>query len=219
MFINHHPFLIIISSPSGAGKSTLCRMTIQNDPLIRLSVSATTRKQRPQEVHGQHYFFTNTDEFVTMKKNDEFLEHAKVFDYNYGTPRKMVDSELKNGHCVLFDIDWQGARQIKERFDKDSVVSIFILPPSIQELERRLRSRAQDPEEIVQNRMKKARDEISHYNEYDFVLVNDDLNSTYQKIRSIIEAKRVARQSKDDLSKLVAEQLRVCRKSNFSSNF
>ena len=209
MFINHHPFLIIISSPSGAGKSTLCRMTIQNDPLIRLSVSATTRKQRPQEVHGQHYFFTNTDEFVTMKKNDEFLEHAEVFDYNYGTPRKMVDSELKNGHCVLFDIDWQGARQIKEKFDKDSVVSIFILPPSIQELERRLRSRAQDPEEIVQSRMKKARDEISHYDEYDFILVNDDLNSTYQKIRSIIEAKRVARQSKSDLSKLVAEQLKT----------
>jgi guanylate kinase len=109
----------------------------------------------------------------------------------------------------LFDIDWQGARQIKEKFDKDSIVSIFILPPSIQELERRLRSRAQDPEEIVQSRMKKARDEISHYDEYDFILVNDDLNSTYQKIRSIIEAKRVARQSKSDLSKLVAEQLKT----------
>ena len=205
MFINHHPFLIIISSPSGAGKSTLCRMTIQSDPLIKLSISATTRKQRPQEINGQHYFFLSQDEFDKMKKNDEFLEHAKVFDHNYGTPKKMVDDELKNGSCVLFDIDWQGARQIKEKFDHDSVVSIFILPPSMQELERRLRARAQDPEEIVQSRMQKARDEISHFNEYDFILVNDDLNSTYQKIRSIIEAKRVARQSKVDLKKLIEQ--------------
>lgn len=205
MFINHHPFLIIISSPSGAGKSTLCRMTIQSDPLIKLSISATTRKQRPQEIHGQHYFFLSQDEFDEMKKNGEFLEHAKVFDHNYGTPKKMVDDELKNGSCVLFDIDWQGARQIKEKFDHDSVVSIFILPPSMQELERRLRARAQDPEEIVQNRMQKARDEISHFNEYDFILVNDDLNNTYQKIRAIIEAKRVARQSKVDLKKLIEQ--------------
>lgn len=205
MFINHHPFLIIISSPSGAGKSTLCRMTIQNDPLIKLSISATTRKQRPQEIHGQHYFFVSDAEFEKMKKNSEFLESAKVFNHNYGTPKKMVDDELKNGSCVLFDIDWQGARQIKEKFDKDSVVSIFILPPSMQELERRLRARAQDPEEIVQDRMKKARSEISHYDEYDFVLVNDDLNATYQKIRSIIEAKRAARQNRDDLKKLIEQ--------------
>lgn len=180
-------------------------MTIQSDPLIKLSISATTRKQRPQEINGQHYFFLRQDEFDEMKKNGEFLEYAKVFDHNYGTPKKMVDDELKNGSCVLFDIDWQGARQIKEKFDHDSVVSIFILPPSMQELERRLRARAQDPEEIVQNRMQKARDEISHFNEYDFVLVNDDLNSTYQKIRAIIEAKRVARQSKADLKKLIEQ--------------
>jgi guanylate kinase len=205
MFINSHPFLIIISSPSGAGKSTLCRMTIQSDPLIKLSISATTRKQRPQEINGQHYFFLSQNEFDEMKKNGEFLEHAKVFDHNYGTPKKMVDDELKNGSCVLFDIDWQGARQIKEKFDHDSVVSIFILPPSMQELERRLRARAQDPEEIVQNRMQKARDEISHFGEYDFILVNDDLSSTYQKIRAIIEAKRVARQSKVDLKKLIEQ--------------
>lgn len=207
MFINHDPFLIIISSPSGAGKSTLCRMTIQNDPLIRLSISATTRKQRPQEVHGQHYFFVSDSDFTHMEKNAEFLEHAKVFNHHYGTPRKMVDDELKNGHCVLFDIDWQGAQQIREKFDKDSVISIFILPPSLQELERRLRARAQDPEEVVQDRMKKARDEISHYGEYDFVLVNDDLNSTYNKIRAVIEAKRVARQSKSDIKKLIEQFL------------
>lgn len=205
MFINHHPFLIIISSPSGAGKSTLCRMTIQNDPLIKLSISATTRPQRPQEVHGQHYFFTEKNKFTEMEKNSEFLEHAKVFDHHYGTPKKLVDDELSNGHCVLFDIDWQGARQVKEKFDPDAVVSIFILPPSLQELERRLRARAQDPEEIVQNRMKKAQDEISHFDEYDFILINDDLNGTYQKIRSIIEAKRVARQNKSDIKKLVTQ--------------
>jgi guanylate kinase len=142
-----------------------------------------------------------------MKKNSEFLEYAKIFNHKYGTPKKMVDDELKNGSCVLFDIDWQGARQIKKKFDKDEVVSIFILPPSIQELERRLRARAQDPEKIVKDRMEKARDEISHFDEYDFVLVNDDLNGTYQKIRAIIEAKRVARQNKNDIKKLIGQFL------------
>ena len=203
MFINHLPFLIIISSPSGAGKSTLCKMIVQNDPLIRLSVSATTRKKRPQEIAGQHYHFVNREKFIQMKNNQEFLESAEVFDNFYGTPKKSVDDALNNGHCVLFDIDWQGARQIKEKFSTDQIVSIFILPPSIQELERRLRARAQDPEEIVQARMHEARNEISHYEEYDFMVVNDDLNSSYQKIRSIIEAKRVARQNPDDIKKFI----------------
>lgn len=207
MFINHQPFLIIISSPSGAGKSTLCKMTIQNDPLIKLSISATTRPQRPQEVHGQHYHFVSQNDFDSMVAKDEFLEQAKVFEHNYGTPKKLIEDELKNGNCVLFDIDWQGARQIKEKFDADSVVSIFILPPSLQELERRLRGRAQDPEHIVQSRMIKAQDEISHFNEYDFVLINDDLNGTYQKIRSIIESKRSARISRSDLQKFVSQNL------------
>ena len=203
MFINHLPFLIIISSPSGAGKSTLCKMIVQNDPLIRLSVSATTRKKRPQEIAGQHYHFVNREKFIQMKNNQEFLESAEVFDNFYGTPKKSVDDALNNGHCVLFDIDWQGARQIKEKFSTDQIVSIFILPPSIQELERRLRARAQDPEEIVQARMHEARNEISHYEEYDFMVVNDDLNSSYQKIRSIIETKRVARQNPDDIKKFI----------------
>ena len=203
MFINHLPFLIIISSPSGDGKSTLCKMIVQNDPLIRLSVSATTRKKRPQEIPGQHYHFVNREKFIQMKNNQEFLESAEVFDNFYGTPKKSVDDALNNGHCVLFDIDWQGARQIKEKFSTDQIVSIFILPPSIQELERRLRARAQDPEEIVQARMHEARNEISHYEEYDFMVVNDDLNSSYQKIRSIIEAKRVARQNPDDIKKFI----------------
>lgn len=180
-------------------------MIIQNDPLIKLSISATTRKQRPQEVDGQHYFFVTEENFSEMKKNDEFLEFAKVFDHNYGTPKQMVAGEIKKGSCVLFDIDWQGARQIKEKFKKDEVISIFILPPSMQELERRLHARAQDPREVVDTRMQKALGEISHYDEYDFVLVNDDLNHTYNRIRSIIEAKRVERQNKDDLKKLIEQ--------------
>jgi len=205
VFISHQPFLIILSSPSGAGKSTLSRMIIQNDPLIKLSISATTRAKRPQEIDGQHYYFVSAAEFSKMAKNGDFLEHAKVFDYNYGTPRKMVEDALKKGDEVLFDIDWQGARQVKEKFDKSSIVSIFILPPSLAELERRLRNRASDSEEVVQDRMKKARDEISHYNEYDYILINDDLNSTYHKIRSIIEAKRVERLSKQQIDNLVQQ--------------
>lgn len=182
-------------------------MVIQNDPLIKLSVSVTTRKQRPQEIHGQHYYFSDSAEFEMMKKNEEFLEHATVFGNSYGTPKNLVKNELRNGNCVLFDIDWQGARQVKENFDKDAVVSIFILPPSMQELERRLRARAQDPEEVVQDRMQKARDEISHFDEYDYILVNDDLNNTYQKIRSIIETKRITRYKKPDVEKFIRQFL------------
>jgi guanylate kinase len=207
MYINHLPFLIIISSPSGAGKSTLCSMTVQNDPLIKLSISATTRKKREKEIDGKDYYFVDESKFLEMKEDDEFVEYAKVFDNHYGTPKKLVESELQNGHCIMFDIDWQGARQIKKKFNKDEIVSIFILPPSIQELERRLRARAQDPEEILKNRMDKAKSEISHFDEYDFVLVNDDLNSTYQKIKSIIETKRVSRYKKEDLNNLIKQFL------------
>ena len=205
MFISHQPFLIIISSPSGAGKSTLCRMIIQNDPLIKLSISATTRAKRAQEIEGQHYHFVSKEEFLEMVKKHEFIESAYVFDHHYGTPRSLVEEGLKKGNEILFDIDWQGARQIKEKFDSSSVVSIFILPPSLLELERRLRNRAQDSEEILQSRMKKALDEISHYDEYDYVLINDDLNNTYNKIRSIIEAKRVERLSKNQIESLVKQ--------------
>ena len=133
MPINHQSFLIIISSPSGAGKSTLCQMITQNDPSIKLSISATTRAKREQEIEGKHYFFVSKEEFDKMSKNNEFLESAEVFGNHYGTPIKMVQDQLNKGLEVLFDIDWQGARQIKQRFDKDSVISIFILPPSISE--------------------------------------------------------------------------------------
>lgn len=205
MFINHQPFLIILSSPSGAGKSTLCSMIVKDDPLIKLSISATTRAKREKEIHGQDYHFVTQDEFEDMKSNDDFLEHAKVFDNYYGTPKSLVDQSLKNGHCVIFDIDWQGARKIKEKYNEAEVVSIFILPPSLQELERRLKARAQDPEEIMQKRMNEAKSEISHYGEYDFVLINDDLNNTYQKIKAIIETKRISRYKKEDLENLTKQ--------------
>ncbi len=205
MFISHQPFLIIISSPSGAGKSTLCKMIIQNDPLTKLSISATTRQKRPGEIDGQHYYFIDEEKFAQMLQNQEFVENAVVFENNYGTPKKMVEDALKNGNEVLFDIDWQGARQLKEKFDKDAVISIFILPPSMDELERRLRNRASDPEEILQVRMKKALDEISHFNEYDYILVNDDLDSTYKKIRAIIDSKRVSRFSRKQIAGLVKQ--------------
>lgn len=189
---NHKPFLIILSSPSGAGKSTLCNMILANDPNIKLSVSVTTRPKRPQEINGKDYYFLSKEEFIKMVKDDHFLEHASVFDYNYGTPRNRVEEELKNGHEVIFDIDWQGARQIREKFhpDSDGVVSIFILPPSLSELERRLKARGQDDDETIKKRMIKAQDEISHAEEYDFVIVNDDLNEAYKKIVAIIDKKR-----------------------------
>jgi len=180
-------------------------MIIQNDPLIKLSISVTTRPKRPQEIDGAHYHFVNKKTFTQMLEEDEFLEYAEVFGNQYGTPKEMIDDGLKNGNEMLFDIDWQGARQIKEKFNPSSVISIFILPPSLAELERRLRNRAQDPEEIVQSRMRKACDEISHHDEYDYILVNDDLNNTYQKIRSIIDAKRVERLSRQQIQGLVKE--------------
>ena len=207
MPINHQSFLIIISSPSGAGKSTLCQMITQNDPSIKLSISATTRAKREQEIEGKHYFFVSKEEFDRLSKNNEFLESAEVFGNHYGTPIKMVQDQLNKGLEVLFDIDWQGARQIKQRFDKDSVISIFILPPSISELKRRLTTRAQDSEEDVINRMKKSYNEISHFDEYDLVIINDDLNNTYQKIFSVIEAKRLQRYNKKDLQDFINDFL------------
>lgn len=202
MFVNYEPFVIIISSPSGAGKTTLCRMLVQNDPLIKLSISTTTRPKRPQEISNQDYVFVSQEEFNKLRDNDEFLEYAKVFNNFYASPKKMVIDEMNKGHIVLFDIDWQGARQIKEKLPKDSVVSIFILPPSLPELERRLRARAQDSEEIVQQRMNEALHEISHYHEYDFVLINDDLDNSLKKIRSIVESKRISRQN---ITKLIED--------------
>lgn len=206
MFINHQPFLIIVSSPSGAGKSTICQMIIKNDPLIKLSVSATTRSKRPQEIEGKDYFFINNDHFEQIKQSQGFLEYAEVFDNKYGTLKDAVFDNLRRGYETLFDIDWQGARQIKQHFQGEQerkVVSIFILPPSLQELHRRLTARGQDSEEVVNSRMAKAIDEISHFHEYDFVIVNDDLSNSYNKLRAIIETYRIKNQPRQELDKFV----------------
>ncbi|MFT6106614.1 MAG: guanylate kinase [Rickettsiales bacterium] len=203
------PILIIISSPSGAGKSTLCKMLIKNNSNIKLSVSATTRLPRRSEIDGQHYFFISQNKFQEMLKNDHFIEHAIVFDNYYGTPNQEVDKQLINNNSVLFDIDWQGARQIVKKIDKEKVISLFILPPSMEELHRRLKTRAEDSEEVVLKRMQKAKNEMSHFDEYDHVLINEDLNETYQKIINLINSpKKQNKTEKEYISSFVQKLLK-----------
>ncbi len=183
--------LIILSSPSGAGKSTLARRLMEWDDTLRFSVSATTRPPRDGEIDGQHYYFTSTDDFQEQVKNGEMLEHARVFGNYYGSPLKPVQEAIEAGRDVLFDIDWQGAQQIGRSALQDNVLSIFILPPSITELRRRLEGRGQDSVEVIDARMQKSWDEISHWDGYDYVLVNDDLNQTEARLKTIIEAERM----------------------------
>ncbi len=183
--------LIILSSPSGAGKSTLALRLRDWDPSIRFSVSATTRPPRPGEEHGREYFFHSRAEFEQMVARDEMLEHAEVFGNFYGSPKGPVAAAIEAGQDVLFDIDWQGGQQVRNSSLGKHVLSIFILPPSIPELERRLRSRGQDSDEVIDTRMTKSRDEISHWPEYDFVLVNDDLDATFERLKTIVSAERL----------------------------
>jgi len=184
--------MLVLSSPSGAGKTTLARGVIESDPNIVMSVSATTRPKRPNEVEARDYFFIDGQHFDRMVNAGEFLEHAIVFDHAYGTPRKPVMDALAAGRDVLFDIDWQGTQQLKERAGED-LVSVFVLPPSHEELERRLRARAQDTDDVVARRMAKAAAEISHWPEYDYVVVNSDLDRALAKLRAILEAERARR--------------------------
>ncbi len=203
------PLLIIISSPSGAGKSTLCRMLVERNSNIKLSISATTRQARQSEIDGKHYFFLSKEQFSEMLKNDQFLEYAKVFENNYGTPKKAVEDQLKNNNSVLFDIDWQGARQIVEKFDKEQVISFFILPPSMEELHIRLQTRAEDSEEVVLKRMQKAKDEMSHFNEYDYVLINENLEETYSQIIDLIYSSKKSKPSnKEEIASFVKQLLK-----------
>ena len=181
--------MLVLSSPSGAGKTTLSRRILESDAGIVMSVSATTRAKRSNEVEGRDYVFVSPEEFERMVRNGEFLEYASVFDHQYGTPKKPVMAALAAGRDVLFDIDWQGTQQLKERARED-LVSVFVLPPSHQELERRLKTRAQDSEEIVAARMAKAASEISHWPEYDYVVVNDDVERAHAKVLAILEAER-----------------------------
>lgn len=184
--------MLVLSSPSGAGKTTLSRRLLENDGAITMSVSATTRSPRTGEAEGQDYFFVSPSMFNEMVAGNGFLEHATVFGNQYGTPIEPVQLALARGRDVLFDIDWQGTQQLRQRAG-DDLVSIFVLPPSHAELERRLRARAQDAEDVVQARMAKANNEISHWAEYDYVVINDDLDSTLEKVRTILAAERMKR--------------------------
>lgn len=195
--------LIILSSPSGAGKSTLSRRLMAWDPTLRFSVSATTRPPREGEVDGEHYYFVSKAEFQHMVENGEMLEHAKVFGNDYGSPMAPVQEAIEAGRDVLFDIDWQGAQQISKSALKDYVLSIFFLPPSIKELRRRLIDRGQDRPEVIEQRMQKSWDEISHWDGYDYVLVNDDLDATEERLKTIIAAERMGSDQQPDLTEIV----------------
>lgn len=195
--------LIIISSPSGAGKSTLARRLMEWDPSLRFSVSATTRSPRPGEVDGQHYHFTDRAAFQAMVADGRMLEHAEVFGNLYGSPAAPVETAISEGRDTLFDVDWQGGQQIRASHLGQQVVSIFILPPSLAELERRLRARGQDSDEVIAGRMRKSRDEISHWAEYDYVLVNDDLDATEANLRAILTAERLRRDRRPALGGFV----------------
>jgi guanylate kinase len=184
--------MFVLSSPSGAGKSTLARKLLEADDNMSLSVSATTRPARPSEVDGREYKFLAKEQFEEMADRGEFLEHAMVFGNHYGTPRAPVEAMLIQGKDVLFDVDWQGARALRAAEPQD-VVGIFILPPSMAELERRLHARAEDSEDVIKKRMARSLDEISHWEEYDYVLVNTLLEQTLTQIRQILAAERIKR--------------------------
>lgn len=190
--------MFVLSSPSGAGKTTISRRMLEVDPALTLSISVTTRQRRSSEIDGRDYHFIPQQQFESMVHNNELLEHATVFDHHYGTPGKYVNDCLQNGNDILFDIDWQGTRQLAQK-NRDDLVSVFILPPSMHELERRLRTRAQDSDTVVSRRMAKATAEISHWQEYDYVLVNDDLETTITRVVSILQAERMKRSRQVDL--------------------
>lgn len=191
--LNRRGLLLILSSPSGAGKSTLAKRLMAWDPTIRFSVSATTRAARPGEVDGEDYYFRSRDDFRALVEDGGMLEHAEVFGNYYGSPKAPVEQAMREGRDTLFDIDWQGGQQIRNSSLGRDVVSIFVLPPSIAELERRLRGRAQDSDEVIASRMEKSRDEISHWAEYDYVLVNEDIDIAEAELKVILSAERLRR--------------------------
>lgn len=184
--------MLVLSSPSGAGKTSIVNRLLEGDKNVNVSISMTTRPQRPGEKEGKDYFFVSKETFSFMLKNDDFLEHAEVFGNYYGTPKQYVYDTLAQGKDILFDIDWQGTQQLAQLARVD-LVSIFILPPSLQELEKRLQKRAQDAQEVIHNRMKEASNEVSHWAEYDYVIVNEDLDKSVQYVHAIITAERLKR--------------------------
>jgi len=194
--------MLVLSSPSGAGKTTLSRLLLKADPSVELSVSVTTRPKRAGERHGRDYRFIHKPQFERMLQKGELLESAEVFGNLYGTPRAPVEASLAAGRDVLFDIDWQGTQQLREKVRGD-MASIFVLPPSMPELERRLRSRALDDERVIKGRMAKAGDELSHWPEYDYVVLNDDIDRAFTEVQAILAAERLKRERQIGLSTLV----------------
>jgi guanylate kinase len=190
--------MLVISSPSGAGKSTLSRRLLASDPTFAMSVSATTRPKRANEIDGKDYIFVTPEQFEAMLVEGAFLEHATVFGNRYGTPKAPVEKMLAEGRDVLFDIDWQGAQQLSQQA-KDDLVRVFILPPSRAELERRLKGRAEDPPEVVARRMAEANNEISRWSEYDYVIINEDIDKAEKELEAIVAAARLNRQRQTGL--------------------
>ncbi len=191
--VERRGLMFVLSSPSGAGKTTLSRLLIDRMPGLRMSVSATTRALRPGEVDGRDYLFVDKPRFDAMVKGDELLEWATVFDNSYGTPRAPVEAALSAGQDVLFDIDWQGTQQLREKARAD-VVSVFILPPSAGDLEKRLHSRAQDSDEVIRKRMSRASHEMSHWAEYDYIVINHSIDDAFAEVQSILKAERLKRE-------------------------
>jgi guanylate kinase len=209
--VERRGLMFVLSSPSGAGKTTLSRMLVAETPALKMSVSATTRPMRPGEVNGKDYYFVDREQFDAMVEKGELLEWATVFGNRYGTPREPVEASLAAGHDVLFDIDWQGTQQLRSRSPND-VVSVFILPPSVQALEQRLHTRAQDSEEVIRGRMKKAGDEMSHFDAYDYIVVNDNIGIAFEAVKSILRAEQLKRERQVGLSGFVGALQRQLEK-------
>jgi len=201
--IRRRGLMLVLSSPSGAGKSTIARNLLESDSQFELSVSVTTRPRRGSEIDGRHYHFHSRREFEMLRDNDELLEWAEVHGNYYATPRGPAERAMAEGRDMLFDIDWQGAQQLREKMRGD-IVSVFILPPSMAELKERLKRRAEDQEAVIETRLKNARDEIEHWTEYDFVVVNDDLDRAFTEVVSIVTAERLRRDRRPGLFDFVS---------------
>jgi guanylate kinase len=209
--VERRGLMFVLSSPSGAGKTTLSRMLVAETPALQMSVSATTRPKRPSEIEGKDYFFVDQARFDAMVAKGELLEWATVFDNRYGTPRAPVEAALAAGQDVLFDIDWQGTQQLRSRSPND-VVSVFILPPSAQALEQRLHTRAQDSDEVIRGRMKKAGGEMSHFDAYDYIIVNDNIGLAFEAVKSILRAEQLKRERQVGLAGFVGALQRQLKK-------
>ena len=207
--ITRRGLMLVLSSPSGAGKTSIARSLLTRDKEINMSVSVTTRPRRPGETEGKDYYFVDEEKFKTDINKGLFLEYARVFDHYYGTPLGLVQKLLSSGCDVLFDIDWQGTQQIKAKA-RDDLVSIFVLPPSTAELEKRLITRAQDSAEVVAGRMARAADEMSHYPEYDYVIVNHDLDQSIDAVHTILKAERLRRSRQASLTEFMKQLREGC---------